>query len=315
MEQLSSKKKLFGIDGGGTNTRIRIIDENNNQIGFATGKSSNIYSVGKDTAFVHLKDVILTACKDANILPQDLQYGCIGSAGLQRDYERRLFKEFFESLLPQANVKLCTDAEIMLVGGLNKAYGYSLTCGTGSIAMGRNPQGELVRAGGLGYMLGDEGSALWIAYESIKRSLRSVESRDLPTKLLPKLLDFFALKEASDFIRYMHYEFDKASIASACPIVFELAKQEDALAIDIIEKAHVELLKLVKSVLHAMPLADSNIVLGGGVFEKNEDFFETFVSKLKMIPHSPKAIKAIYTADYGALMLAREWSMQQSSVS
>ena len=46
--------------------------------------------------------------------------------------------------------------------------GVILNAGTGSIAYGRNADGEWARAGGLGPLLGDEGSAFWIGKEALK---------------------------------------------------------------------------------------------------------------------------------------------------
>lgn len=297
---------IFGIDGGGTSTRIRICNEQGQELSYQKGKSSNIYSVGEEAALDNLKTLIQAACSQANLPIHALTSGCIGSAGLQRAYERELFQSFFEQLLPSAAVRLCTDAEIMLVGGLNDLEGYSLTCGTGSIAMGRSREGKLIRAGGLGYMLGDEGSALWIAYEAIKRSLRSIEHRDLPTGMLPQLLHHFGLKESSDFIHLMHNEFDKSSIAAACSLVFDAMHAGDVLAQDIIKTAIRELVKLVQSVMLSLPLGDARLVLGGGIFENNMYFFDAFAEALQRIEGAPEAIRPLRSAEYGALLLAQQ---------
>lgn len=63
---------------------------------------------------------------------------------------------------------LCNDGETLLVGALESTEGYCLIAGTGSLALARDREGRTARAGGLGYMLGDEGSALWIAWQAIR---------------------------------------------------------------------------------------------------------------------------------------------------
>lgn len=296
----------FGIDGGGTNTRIRIVDANNRELSYLQGASSNIYSVGAEQALQNIKQLILNACASQNLPLVSLTKGCIGSAGLQRPYERKLFENMLSELLPQAQVRLCTDAEIMLVGGLDALEGYSLTCGTGSIALGRKKDGTLVRAGGLGYMLGDEGSALWIAYEAIKRSMRSREGRDLETNMLNALLQHFSLDKSSEFIQFLHQNFDKARIASACPLVFAAMEQKDTLACDIIQKAIQELLALVQSVQKQLPLNNAKLVLGGGIFENNKHFRNLFQETLSSHPELPPGILPIHSAVHGALLLAEE---------
>src|SRR6185295_15070940 len=49
-----------------------------------------------------------------------------------------------------------------------KRCGVVLIAGTGSIAYGRNEEGEEDRAGGWGYLIGDEGSAVWCGLEALR---------------------------------------------------------------------------------------------------------------------------------------------------
>lgn len=294
---------IFGIDGGGTNSRIIITDNNLHTIASSNANSTNIYSVGKDMVLQNLQELIYKSCNIASISPSELEYGCIGSAGLDRADEKQFFKNAFTKICPNAKVALCTDAEIMLVGGLNSFEGYCLIAGTGSIALARNQNGQLERRGGLGYMLGDEGSALWIAYEAIKRSYRSYEHRDIKSDMLYHLLKFFNLDKKEDFITLLHNNFDKASIAKACPLVFELSKQGDLLANDIIDKALNELLRLVQSIIYAMPLKNKKIVLSGGVLNNNCEFKKRLIQKIESI--NIEATNPKNCAEYGACMLAK----------
>ena len=49
--------------------------------------------------------------------------------------------------------------------------------GTGSIAYGRNDRNQAARAGGWGYMLGDEGSGYWIGRAALRAVLRESDRR------------------------------------------------------------------------------------------------------------------------------------------
>ncbi|UUZ96407.1 hypothetical protein LJK87_20105 [Paenibacillus sp. P25] len=56
---------------------------------------------------------------------------------------------------------IANDAVAALAAGTSGEAGIVLIAGTGSIAYGYDPEtGEAVRAGGWGYLLGDEGAAL-----------------------------------------------------------------------------------------------------------------------------------------------------------
>ena len=65
-------------------------------------------------------------------------------------------------------VVVTDDAESVLVAGAPEGWGIALICGTGTLAIGRNEAGDVERAGGWGYLLGDEGSAYAIALAGLR---------------------------------------------------------------------------------------------------------------------------------------------------
>jgi len=263
---------FFGIDGGGTNSRIALTDNGGKVLARAGAGSTNIYSVARELVFDNLSLLLDSALKAAGLNKSDLAAGCIGSAGLGREGEQKIFRGFFDTLLgPEFPVKLCTDGEILLCGGLENLEGYCLIAGTGSIALGRSREGRMVRAGGHGYMLGDEGSAAWIGRTAIARILRSLEKRDLPTEMLDPVLQAAGLTESGDFIQYVHHDADKAKIAALAPIVRAAAGKGDPLALDILRDGADELALLVRSVMLQSPwICRRELVLAGGVLEHDE---------------------------------------------
>lgn len=262
----------FGIDGGGTHSRMALTDCKGEVLAHLEAGSTNIYSVTKKEVFENLSQMMNSALKTAQLKKRNLTTGCIGSAGLGRDREQKLFREFFDTLLgPKFPVKICTDGEILLCGGLENLEGYCLIAGTGSIALGRSLAGNLVRSGGHGYMLGDEGSASWIGKVAIARILRSLEKRDYPTDMLTAILEAAGLDQYSDLIQYVHHDADKAKIAALAPIVTAAGRKGDPLALDILRVGAEELALLVKSVLVQSPwIQHQELVLAGGTIEHDE---------------------------------------------
>ena len=87
----------------------------------------------------------------------------VASRGIWTAAERRAAER---GLAPLARrVRVIADVEAAYVGALGEAPGILLLAGTGSIALGRDARGGWARAGGLGPLLGDEGSAFWIGRE------------------------------------------------------------------------------------------------------------------------------------------------------
>ncbi len=65
-------------------------------------------------------------------------------------------------------VRVIADVEAAYLGAFGSRPGILLLAGTGSIALGRDGTGRWVRRGGLGPLLGDEGSAFWIGREYLR---------------------------------------------------------------------------------------------------------------------------------------------------
>ena len=267
-----SNRYYFGINGGGTHSRLALTDREGRVLGLSEAGSTNIYSVTKEEVFENLSRLLDSALKNAGLLKQDLSAGCLGSAGLARSGEIAIYRGFFDSILgPEFPVKLCSDGEILLCGGLENLEGYCLIAGTGSVALGRSYAGALARSGGHGYMLGDEGSAAWMGRTAIARIFRSLENRDLTTNMLPAILQATGLSQSGELIRYVHHDADKAKIAKLAPVVTGAARDGDPLALDIVRVGAGELSLLVKSVIGQSPWINrKELVLAGGVLENDE---------------------------------------------
>jgi N-acetylglucosamine kinase-like BadF-type ATPase len=69
-------------------------------------------------------------------------------------------------------VHVISDAEAAWMGALDDGAGVLILAGTGSIALARTARGRWARAGGLGPLLGDEGSAFWLGREWLRASGR-----------------------------------------------------------------------------------------------------------------------------------------------
>ncbi|HUF92947.1 MAG TPA: BadF/BadG/BcrA/BcrD ATPase family protein [Candidatus Limnocylindria bacterium] len=73
-------------------------------------------------------------------------------------------------------VRVISDAEAAWMGALDDGAGVLILAGTGSIALGRTARGRWARAGGLGPLLGDEGSAFWIGRQWLRASGRDARA-------------------------------------------------------------------------------------------------------------------------------------------
>jgi N-acetylglucosamine kinase-like BadF-type ATPase len=74
-------------------------------------------------------------------------------------------------------VSVLSDAQAAHLGALGGRPGVLILSGTGSIVIGRDSRGRWARAGGLGPLLGDEGSAFWLGQQWLRVTTRGEDFR------------------------------------------------------------------------------------------------------------------------------------------
>jgi glucosamine kinase len=92
----------------------------------------------------------------------------VAARGVWTEAERARLRRRLRTLAER--VEVISDAEAALLGALGARAGILLLAGTGSIVLGRDSRGRLGRAGGLGPLIGDEGSAFWLGREWLRLS-------------------------------------------------------------------------------------------------------------------------------------------------
>jgi glucosamine kinase len=159
----------LGIDGGGSKTTFLLADDYDHQLYRTETGPSNWNSVGPEAA----RASILRGIGD---LPAEPVAVCGGFAGAGRAEGAAFYRSVLQAALPDAKVTVVSDAIVAYAGAIGNEPGVLLIGGTGSIAIGRSPEGSMIRAGGWGSQFGDEGSGFWIGREAIRTALRSVDA-------------------------------------------------------------------------------------------------------------------------------------------
>jgi len=310
---------LFGIDGGGTSSRIRVESCSGTLLHQGLGGSTNPESNEESAVSACLEELVRGAL-DTGLDPRACVAGYIGSAGVDRPQARLAMADMLRraflaaSGLPEGGplVEAGNDAEPALSGSLGDVEGFLLVAGTGSIAYGRTRSGRTARAGGWGHHLGDEGSAFWIAFEGVKRGIRSVEGRERAltastSGLADAAIAHFGLPDMPSLIPFVYKQFSKARIASFAPIVARMAKGGDILARAIMEEAAGELVSLVVSVHKRLAgeVVRGRLALHGGLMDNNHELREAVTKRLHDEVPELEIVPALGDAPEGACRLAR----------
>ncbi|MEA5623334.1 N-acetylglucosamine kinase [Nostoc sp. UHCC 0251] len=310
---------VLGIDGGGSKTICVLMDDFCQVLGRGEAGPSNYQSIGIEAALQSIQSAIHNAV-EAAIIASNLKIHaiCLGLAGVGRAADIEVVKGLVQELqnnkylpiiweLQPANIVICNDALIALVGGIGQPVGIVVAVGTGSIVFGQNHQGDTKRVGGWGYILGDEGSAYKIAIAGMNAALKSYDGREISTSLLDGFKQHLDLESIEDLIEVVYRrEWGVKQIAALAPVVDFAAASGDIVANIIIDDAVKELVKATSKVIDAIFTADSvlEVVTTGSVWRGRCKIHERFAASLVKKFPNVRVIFPRYEPAYGAGLLA-----------
>ncbi|CAF0787985.1 unnamed protein product [Adineta ricciae] len=214
---------FIGIEGGATKTEGVLIDENGKvYVTLQTGPS-NPWVSGFDNVAKLLKqliDDILT--KGETDWNQIVSVGMVLSGAGQPESQTNVRQQLRLLNVDTDKVSVGED----LIGPVPNG-GVVIISGTGSNCVVYNENGTKKRAGGWGHMLGDEGSAYWIAHRAIKLVFDhddniNVSPYDL-TKLKDEIKAYFQVEEMSELLNHFYKNFHKDFVARFTQVLSELA--------------------------------------------------------------------------------------------
>ena len=251
--------QVVGIDIGGSKTHaVSLLATEAHE---ALAGSANPSSVGLVEADRQLGAILDQLARATGGEPIDTI--CVGAAGVDTIEAELRLRDLIAARVPGAAVRIVHDTELILAAaGLD--HGIALIAGTGSVAWGRTGSGLVARAGGWGYLLGDEGSGYGIARAAVRHALRLADLGQRPDRLSQQLAADCGLRRPAQLIDHFYAFPERRYWAGHARVVFELGADDDPAATTIIGAAATSLAELVSTVLHRLGQR-LPVVLGGGV--------------------------------------------------
>jgi glucosamine kinase len=301
----------LGIDGGGSKTSCLIGDETS-ILGAGTGGASNVVRVGEAQTRQSLTTAIRQACRVANLEPSQIAGVCVGLAGAARpevsELVRGIVSEVISGKIKPAEIKVVGDMVIALEAAFGSGPGVIVISGTGSIAYGRNHEGQTARAGGWGFAISDEGSGHWTGRTAVAAAIGAWDEnpgQSLP--LIEILLKSWHLETIEQLVPAANAT-PPPDFAALFPAVLSLADSGDRVARDVLSQAGAHLATLTGTLLRrlfpnygAVPVA-----MSGGVFASSalvrQVFYNTLGSAHPNATLNPNVVEPVR----GALELARK---------
>lgn len=262
--------KLFlGVDGGQSGTTSVIGDEAGRILGEGEAGPCNHAAAGEGRRKLEcaVRESLSGACAAAGLDAATVRFAaaCFGMSGGPDDK-----REILAGILRADRLVVTNDAAIALAGATGGGQGIVVIAGTGSIALGRDAAGRTVRAGGWGYIFGDEGGAFDIARQAARAALRMEEGWGPETALRQVLLEATGAGTINEVL-HMFYtpEWPRSRVARLAAAVDEAARHSDAVAQRIVNNAAQELAVLAAAVRGQLWKRGESIDVAyvGGVFQ------------------------------------------------
>jgi N-acetylglucosamine kinase-like BadF-type ATPase len=295
---------VLGIDAGGTKTVCLLADERGRVIAEARAGGANLQAAGElevEKVLHHVMDAVLA---DRDGMPDAI---CLGMAGVDRPDDGEAVRGIMRRIGFKARTVVVNDALVALVAGAGDQPGVVIVAGTGSIAYGRDAAGHAARAGGWGYLLGDEGGGFWIGRAALSSAVRQYDGRGPATLLTDMVLEQMKLDNPTQLIHEIYYrDLHRHAISALAALVHRAAEAGDAVATEILARAGTELASAAASVITRLGMRGDVFptVLAGGVFRGLPSLARDVTARLSEVaPRSAVRVLDVEPA-VGAVRLA-----------
>ena len=275
---------VVGVDGGGSRTRVMVGTADGEVLTTLDGPKSAVVPGQAARSADVIADLVTRALAEVAqpgaVIPRVLYCGV---AGTGRGEERKALHAALDARELAEEVVIDSDGLIAMYDAFEDRAGILLVAGTGSVAYGRSPAGEIVRCGGWGPTFGDEGSGGWIGKRALGIVAASSDGREPPTALLFPILAATQCEDVEDLIPWAKAA-DARAFASLAPVVFSTAAAGDPRANALITLAAEELVLHIRALARQLftdERAAVAVALSGGLMDRTSPLRKRLEQRIK----------------------------------
>jgi N-acetylglucosamine kinase-like BadF-type ATPase len=276
---------LLGVDGGGTSTEAWLAEPGGKVLGQGRAGPSNAKAVGLQSSRQALDLAIQAAFHAGGLTPRPADIACLGLAGFDRPDDRKLLAGWASEAGWARRTVLANDGDLVVAAGTPEGWGIGVIAGTGSIAVGRSPQGCTARAGGWGHLIGDEGSAYRVVLDALRLVARRADGRE-PVRsdhdpLTSRLCAALGVNEPTQIVTTIYSaEFSRAQLASLAPVVLAAGDEDTEVLARLLIPAGAALAEMVVAVARSLgwQSGDLPVAAAGGFLLPARVVLEKMVS-------------------------------------
>lgn len=295
-------RTVIGLDIGGSKTHgIKLVD--GAVVEDRVAGSANTQNVSTANAARSLASLLKALRAD------EAEEVYVGAGGVDTDDDKAALLSLITPHVPEATLTIVHDTRLILAAA-GARTGIAVIAGTGSAVWGTAPDGTEARAGGWGYLLGDEGSGYWLARESVRHALHRANLDLPPDDLTRALLHECGLRSPEELIRLFHGGTDRTYWADKSRLVFDCAKTGHPASVALIQEAGRSLATQTCQVAARLRILGP-VVLGGGLGLNQTALQKSFMTHLAS--HGLTDVRVLTTEPVFGVSFLAGTNMLQSS--
>jgi N-acetylglucosamine kinase-like BadF-type ATPase len=288
-----------GLDCGGSSTRVLAMDGEGNVLYKGQSGAANLASTPESRIRRHLANAV------RNCPPADYVCGCF--AGLISEELERHGLAILADCFPGAQLRAEPDyLAVYYAAPANTDV--CVIAGTGSLVFSVC-DGKILKRGGRGYILGDQGSGFVYGRDAVNHFLDDPSSAS--PALCQAIADQFGTCEPGELVASLYRAATPAAMLSKIvKAVGTDARRDEPYALASIEQNTASLAKVAcKHIASAHPEQSSlNICLAGGVWKAAPNFSQRFTNHLEsmLTGRNLNVYRVLRPPLYGAVELAKQ---------
>ncbi len=297
---------VIGIDGGQSGTRC-VVGRRDGTVA-AIGTGSAVDHVLAPGGRARLERALTTASRTAvrALPPEPIEVVYLALSGVvPPGREADAVARIAAGLWPSAMIHLSHDLRAAWAGAFRLQPGIVVVAGSGSAAFGVAPDRREARAGGWGYLFGDEGAGWWLGREGIAAALRAEDCTGPKTQLTSRLPTHFGMENVAAIVKDVYAErVDRIAVAAAARAVIDTAAARDPVSESLVQRAAEALAGLVDAVRRSLHWREIVPVATAGGLWQSALLHDAFVRTLTGASQQFRVQAPTFPPSLGAFLLA-----------
>jgi N-acetylglucosamine kinase-like BadF-type ATPase len=308
-------KFFLGVDAGGTKTHALIASEAGEAVGFGLAGPGNWESVGYDGLARNLLEITNQALEMSKLTISQIAGTGMGLAGFDWPSQRQAHLDAILPLKLACPLEIVNDTTLGILAGAAEGWGISVVSGTGCNCRGwsRDHQQEGRVVGGGSDWSGEAAGG----FDILARAMRAVAfewvRRGPATALTPAFLQQTGAENLDDLVEGVYlgrYSFNPALIL----LVFEIARQGDPQALEVIRWAGSELGMMAVSVINQLNLHKEafDVVQIGSLFDGHPLMTESMRTTIHRTAPGARLVRLTVPPVVGGVVLGMQEAGQDA---